>query len=47
MFDRRYYEMQNYFESRLPGQEPRLRIHGTPGYGRTLLAGLTIRFGSK
>jgi outer membrane receptor protein involved in Fe transport len=47
VLDREYYEMQNYFESRLQGQDPRYRIHGTPGYGRTLLAGLTVRFGGK
>ncbi len=47
LFDRAYYETQNYFESRLPGQEPRFRIHGTPGYPRTFLAGLTFRLGGK
>jgi outer membrane receptor protein involved in Fe transport len=47
LLDRSYYETQNYFESRLPGQEPRFRIHGTPGYPRTVLAGLTFRLGGK
>ena len=47
VLDRKYYEMQNYFESRLPGQEPLERIHGTPGYGRTLVVGVTLRFGGK
>jgi outer membrane receptor protein involved in Fe transport len=47
LFDRSYYEMQNYFESRLTGQDPLFRIHGTPGYGRTVLAGVTLRFGGK
>jgi outer membrane receptor protein involved in Fe transport len=47
LLDRRYYETQNYFESRLPGQEPRYRIHGTPGYGRTILIGLSVTLGGK
>jgi len=42
-----YYETQNYFESRLQHQEPRFRIHATPGYPRTVMAGLTFRFGGK
>jgi hypothetical protein len=45
--DRFYYEMQNYFESRLPGQDPIARIHGTPGYPLTVMAGLTFRFRGK
>ncbi len=40
--NRAYYETQNYFESRLPGEDPRFRIHGTPGYPRTLMAGFTF-----
>ena len=47
MLDREYWEMQNFFESRLPGQSPRKRIHGTPGYPATLTVGLTFRFGAK
>ncbi len=47
LLDRRYFETQNYFESRLAGQDPRSRIHGTPGYGRTVIAGLTVRLGGK
>jgi outer membrane receptor protein involved in Fe transport len=47
LFDREYYEMQNYFESRLSEQDPRFRIHATPGYGRTVMAGVTLRFGGK
>jgi hypothetical protein len=47
MFDRGYYETQNYFESRLPGQEPITRIHATPGYPRTITAGLTFRLFGK
>jgi hypothetical protein len=47
LFDRGYFETQNYFESRLPGQEPRFRIHATPGYPLTMMAGVTFRFGGK
>jgi outer membrane receptor protein involved in Fe transport len=47
LLDRDYYEMQNFFESRLPGQDPQFRIHATPGYGRTIMAGVTLRFGGK
>ena len=45
--NRAYYETQNYFESRLAGQAPRYRIHGTPGYPVTVMAGLTVRLGGK
>jgi len=45
--NRAYYETQNYFESRLPGEDARFRIHGTPGYPRTVMAGLTFRFFGK
>jgi outer membrane receptor protein involved in Fe transport len=45
--NRLYYETQNYFESRLPGQDPMSRIHATPGYSRTIMAGLTYRLGGK
>ena len=41
--DRAYWETQNYYESRLPGQDPLARIHATPGYPRTLMVGLTFR----
>jgi outer membrane receptor protein involved in Fe transport len=47
LFDRVYWETQNYFESRLRGGEPRSRIHGTPSFGRTITVGLTLRFGAK
>ena len=47
IFDRDYWETQNYFESRLRGQPPRWRVHATPGYGRTIAAGLTIKLGGK
>jgi hypothetical protein len=42
-----YWETQNYFESRLAGQEPAYRIHGTPGYPVTVTLGLTLRFRGK
>ena len=45
--NRLYYETQNYFESRLPGQDSMFRIHATPGYSRTIMAGLTYRLGGK
>ncbi|MEO8593570.1 MAG: TonB-dependent receptor plug domain-containing protein [Candidatus Solibacter sp.] len=45
--DRDYYETQNYFESRLPGQAPAYRIHGTPGYPVTATVGLTFRLKGK
>lgn len=47
LLDRSYYETQNYFESRLPGQDLRSRIHATPGYPLTITAGLTFRFRGK
>jgi hypothetical protein len=45
--DRRYYETQNYFESRLPGELPVSRIHGTPGYPLTVTAGFTFHLFGK
>jgi outer membrane receptor for monomeric catechols len=45
--NRDYYETQNYYESRLPEQSPKLRIHATPGYPLTAMVGLTVRFGGK
>ena len=47
LFDRFYWETQNYFTSRLPGQGPLDRIHATPGYGRAITAGVTFRIGGK
>ncbi|HEV2864542.1 MAG TPA: TonB-dependent receptor [Pyrinomonadaceae bacterium] len=45
LFDRRYFETQNYFESRVrPGDEAIARIHGTPGQPVGLTLGLTFRF---
>jgi outer membrane receptor protein involved in Fe transport len=46
--DKRYFETQNYFESRLrPGDPVMARIHATPGYPITVTAGLTFRLFGK
>lgn len=45
--NRAYYETQNWLESRLRGQAPAYRIHGTPGYPITFTAGLTFRLRGK
>jgi len=45
--NRDYYETQNYFVSRLAGQAPVARIHGTPGYPLTVTAGVTFRLFGK
>ena len=46
--DRDYYETQNYFESRVAPNAPVIaRIHGTPGYPLTVVAGFTFRIGEK
>ncbi len=46
--DRSYYETQNYLESRpFRGAPPAFSIHATPGYPRTITAGLTFRFRGK
>jgi len=45
--DRSYWETQNYYESRLPGQEPMTRIHATPGYPLTVMVGMTVRLFGK
>jgi outer membrane receptor protein involved in Fe transport len=46
--DRDYYETQNFFESRVAPVAPVIaRIHATPGYPLTAVAGLTFRFGGK
>lgn len=48
LFNKRYFETQNYFESRVrPGDEPAERIHATPGYPFGVTVGLTFRFGGK
>lgn len=45
---RDYYETQNYFESRVSPDAPVIaRIHATPGYPLTGVAGITLRFGGK
>jgi hypothetical protein len=46
--NRDYYETQNYFESRVtPDTAIIARIHATPAYPLTAVAGLTLRFGGK
>jgi len=45
--NRDYWETQNYFESRLPGQLAQSRIHGTPGYPLTATVGITVRLKGK
>ena len=46
--NRDYYETQNYFDSRVAPDAPIVgRIHGTPGYPMTAIAGVTMRFGEK
>jgi outer membrane receptor protein involved in Fe transport len=48
VFNKRYFETQNFFESRLrPGDDPAERIHATPGYPFGATVGLTFRFGEK
>ncbi|HLM55478.1 MAG TPA: TonB-dependent receptor [Pyrinomonadaceae bacterium] len=48
LFGRRYFETQNYFESRVrPGDEAAARIHGTPGQPVGVTLGLTFRFFGK
>jgi hypothetical protein len=45
---RDYYEIQNYFESRVTHDAPIVaRIHATPAYPLTAVAGITMRFGGK
>ena len=46
--NKRYFETQNYFESRLrPGAAAASRLHATPGYPTTVTVGLTFRFFGK
>jgi hypothetical protein len=47
LFGREYWETQNFFESRLPGQLPIGRIHATPSYGATVVVGVTLRLAEK
>ena len=46
--NRDYFETQNYFESRVSPLAPVIaRIHATPAYPFTVVAGVTTRFGGK
>lgn len=46
--NRDYWETQNYFESRVAPDAPIIaRIHATPAYPVTAVAGITFRFGGK
>jgi outer membrane receptor protein involved in Fe transport len=46
--NKRYYETQNYFESRIcPTCDVASRIHATPGYPTTFTIGVTFKFGEK
>jgi hypothetical protein len=46
--NKRYWETQNYFESRIaPGAPAVARIHATPGYPFTITAGVTVRVSPK
>ena len=46
--DKRYFETQNYFESRIrPGDPVIARIHATPGYPITVTGGVTFRLSKK
>lgn len=48
LLNRDYYETQNYFELRVTPDAPVVaRIHGTPGYPLTAVAGVTLRFAGK
>ena len=48
LLNRNYYETQNYFESRVTPDAPVIaRIHATPAYPLTVVAGITLHFGAK
>jgi outer membrane receptor protein involved in Fe transport len=48
LFNKKYYETQNYFESRVcPTCDVSTRIHATPGYPFTVNFGVTFRLGAK
>lgn len=48
LLNRDYYETQNYLESRVTPTAPVVaRIHGTPGYRLTVVAGITFRLRAK
>ena len=46
--NKRYWETQNYFESRVSPDDPAIaRLHGTPGFPIGVTVGMTFRFGEK
>lgn len=46
--NKRYFETQNYFESRVrPGEPAISRVHATPGYPITVTFGITLRWGQR
>lgn len=46
--NKKYFETQNYFESRVSPTAPIVaRIHGTPGYSIGVTAGVTFHFWKK
>lgn len=48
LLNRSYYETQNFGDSAIaPGAPVMERIHGTPGYPLTVVAGITLRIGEK
>lgn len=48
LLNKKYFETQNFFESRVSPTAPIIeRIHATPGYSTTVSIGLTFRFGVK
>lgn len=48
LLNKKYFETQNYFESRITPNAPVIsRIHATPGYPFTVSFGLTFRFWAK
>ena len=48
LLNRDYFETQNFLDSRVTPDAPIIaRIHATPGYPLTAIAGVTMRFGSK
>lgn len=48
LFNKKYFETQNYFESRVcPACDVQTRIHATPAYPLTVNFGVTFRLGAK
>jgi outer membrane receptor protein involved in Fe transport len=48
LFNKKYFETQNFFESRVSPTAPIIeRIHVTPGYSTTVNIGVTFRLGAK